>query len=170
MPATAQPRPARRFTLIEVVLVVTVLLLLAALLLPVLQHAREKARRANCAGCLKSLGLTCLMYSGDHSGYFPNAHPNTCTNWEPLAMQNYVVQDGRIWACPSRTTVTMLAMNSAYRYIGSGLKDDNKSAAMVSLAYDQSNNHPGNQWCNVLFVDGHVEGARPANNPNFAND
>jgi prepilin-type processing-associated H-X9-DG protein len=63
-----------------------------------------------------------------------------------------------------------LGRDAAYRYIGSGLKDDNKTATAVSLAYDQSGNHPNNEWCNALFVDGHVEGAKPTNNPNFAND
>jgi prepilin-type processing-associated H-X9-DG protein len=159
-----------RFTLIEVAIVIGVLLLLAALLLPVLRYGYERQCRKTCASYRKSIGLSLLMYSGDFDGYFPNANPIPTNNFEPLASQNYV-QDGEVWSCPSRTTVMTLARNSACRYIGSGLKDDNKSATSVSLAYDQSGNHPSNAWCNVLFIDGHVSGGRPANSPAlFAND
>jgi prepilin-type processing-associated H-X9-DG protein len=111
------------------------------------------------------------MYSGDHDGYFPNVRRNfRNSNFEPLVSKNYA-QDGKLWACPSRVTVMTLGRDSAYRYVGSGLKDDNISASAVSLAYDQSSNHPNNDWCNVLFIDGHVEGSRPANKPElFGND
>ena len=51
------------------------------------------------------------------------------------------------------------AMN--YVYIGSGLKDDNADATENSLAYDAFDNHPGNEWMNVLFIDGHVQGGKP---------
>jgi len=163
------PSP-RRFTMLEVLIVVGVLVLLAALLLPVARFGLEKARRHNCAGREKSLGLSLLMYSGDFDGYFPNVRPNTTCNFQPLVSRNYI-QDGKVFACPSRTTVLTLGSNSAYRYIGSGLKDDNKSAKAISLAYDQSGNHPNNDWCNVLHIDAHVEGGRPAKEPaRFGND
>jgi prepilin-type processing-associated H-X9-DG protein len=161
MPAKPVPR---RFTLVEVIIVAVILVIVAVMLLPMTIGSREKARRRNCAGNLKSLGLASLMYSGDYDGYFPNDTDNHGTDFGVIQRKDYM-QDGKVWSCPSRTTVMTLASDSAYRYIGSGLKDDNKSATAVSLAYDQSNNHPNNAWCNVLLIDGHAEGGVPAKNP-----
>lgn len=60
---------------------------------------------------------------------------------------------------------------SAYRYIGSGLKDDNAQATVTSLGYDRSGNHPNNEWLNALFIDGHVAGAPPGVKPEvYGND
>ncbi len=51
-----------------------------------------------------------------------------------------------------------------YRYVGSGLKDDDPDLTSTRIAYDASGNHPGNKWMNCLFIDGHVEGSRPDGN------
>src|SRR5690606_16746770 len=89
------------FTLIELLIVVVLIAVLAGMVLPVLSKSREKARRVNCAGNLKSMGLALLMYSGDYAGFFPNRQGNTqSNNFDPLVAQNYV-QDGKVWACPS---------------------------------------------------------------------
>ena len=67
-------RSSGAFTLIELLVVIAIIAILAAMLLPVLSTAREKARRTSCANGMGQTGRAMQMYCSSYGGYFPSWH------------------------------------------------------------------------------------------------
>ncbi len=78
----------RAFTLIELLIVIAIIAILAAILFPVFAQAREKARQATCTSNMKQIGLAILMYATDYDEMLPWGASNSgavTTTWYDLA-------------------------------------------------------------------------------------
>ena len=84
--ATRRPGARTRgFTLVEVLVVITLIGILIALLLPAVQQAREAARRASCRNNLKNLGIALHNYHDAH-GTFPFGFDQHETLWSAMIL------------------------------------------------------------------------------------
>ena len=93
----------KAFTLVEILVLLVVLSILAALLLPMLghgNHTRLSMERRQCQSNLRHLGLALRVYASDNDEKFPS-HTAKYGGWEQL-LSPYI-KDAPVFSCPSTT-------------------------------------------------------------------
>jgi len=101
--AASGPRSAG-FTLIELLVVVAIISILAAMLLPALNRAKDAGRKAACINNLKQLGLVYHLYFSDWNEFFPNANGGDPIYPGLTIFGRYFANNTSILLCPSDKT------------------------------------------------------------------
>lgn len=119
------------FTLIELLVVIAIIAILAAMLLPALASAKERAWRAACISNLHQIGVGINMYTADANNYMP------ICGWP---------EGQNPWQTYSACRVTPGTMNVTRGYMSLGLLYRMKGVPDAKVFYCPSNKRAGNNW------------------------
>lgn len=161
-------RNKKGFTLIELLVVIAIIAILAGMLLPALNRARESARRVKCLNNIRQISVASHLYAADHREIFPSG--NTIANWAVELFPDYT-EDYNMFLCPSMNTTASATITDAscdYAFVG-GLKESDPADSFMlcdepvsvttasgQVVFSETQSNHRADGGNFGFVDGHV--------------
>lgn len=133
----------KAFTIMEIVVVVSVLLVMAAVLAPFMRMVKQRAKRIRCENNLMRISLGLHQYAAANKGVFPPSLE---------ALYPKYVGDTKAFNCPAGKRQGT-PESSDYNYVA-GLSESSSPSEVI--VYDADENH-GKAGKNVLKVDGEVD-------------
>ena len=148
-------RDSRAFTLLELLVVIVIITVLAALFLPAFATAKQRARTTSCASNLGQLGKALALYAADFHAY-PGTRGGPVHPWDPgishhgptniswilwnERLQPYVQNSSAVFRCPAHTPSFHPAgfwtnFSYAYNAYGSGLHDPSLNLGLGRAAF-----------------------------------
>jgi prepilin-type N-terminal cleavage/methylation domain-containing protein/prepilin-type processing-associated H-X9-DG protein len=131
------------FTLVELLVVIAVISILAALLMPALSHARVAARQAQCGTNLRQVNLAIRLYADEHSDALPalaqtHPYPNGVGAYYKQLVKGYLGLSGlaspreTVFTCPSDLTVRRQVRNAFASFVFNGYEFDSSAIPRIT--------------------------------------